>query len=68
MSRTMISNWLKMVLGALVGAGLMPQEVMDALLQNVELVIGGGLAVWGIVDAWIRNLTTGPLASWWGKK
>lgn len=68
MSRTMVSNWLKIVLGALVGAGAMPAEVMATILNNAETIVGTGLALWGVVDTWLRNVTTGPLASWWGKK
>ncbi len=67
-SRSMVSNWLKVILGALVGAGAMPAEVMAAILENIELFIGAGMAVWGLVDTWLRNVTSQPLSSWWGRK
>jgi len=68
MSKTMISNWLKIILGGLVGAGFMPAETMATVMANADTIMASGLIIWGAIDGWIRNVTSGPLASWWGKK
>lgn len=67
-SKSMLSSYLKIATGGLVGFGVMSPEVQAAIIEHFDVVVGGGLALWGVLDGWIRNVTNGPLGKWWGAK
>ena len=68
MSRTMVIQWVKGLIGILVGAGLVSVADQQIVLENLDKVIGGILLISAVVEGWVRKLTSSPLASWWGKK
>lgn len=70
MSRTMIWNWLKMVsgfaLGGLAAVGIIDAETKALLQEHALAIISSVLAIGGILETILRNITDGPLTSWWG--
>lgn len=59
--RTLIWNALKVLFGALIAAGVMDESQQQAILDNLDGIIGGGLIILGIVDTVFRKITTGPI-------
>ena len=67
LSRTMVLSYASMVLGALVAFGVVDVASKAALLENIDVLIGSGMAVYGIVMAALRKVTSSPLLGWLNK-
>lgn len=59
--KTLIWNTLKIIFGALIAAGVMDASQQQAILDNMDGILGGGLIILGIVDTIFRKVTKGPM-------
>lgn len=68
MSKTMVVAVISLLSGILMIAGVeFPEDVKAELQAHLEAVIGGLIALYGIVMAILRKLTNSPLAGWFTK-
>ena len=69
LSRQMIVAFISMLGGlvTMLGVDLDP-ATKDALVNNLEIVIGGIVTLYGIVMALLRKITTSPLVGWFKKE
>lgn len=59
--KTLVFAVLKIIFGALIAGGVMTPDQQDLILTNIDDIVGGGLAIIGVVDIILRKLTDSPM-------
>lgn len=68
-SRQMIAGYISMAGGlfTLLGVELDP-ETRIALIENIETIIGAGVALYGVALVLFRKITSSPMLGWFSKQ
>lgn len=68
-SRQMIAGYISMLAGLFTFMGVdLDPETKAALLNNIESIIGAGVALYGVVLVLFRKITSSPMVGWISKQ
>lgn len=69
LSRQVIVAFVSIISGVLTMMGVtLPERFAEELASHIEIVIGGLMAIYGIVMWILRAITSSPLIGWFRKE